>query len=72
MRANRGAFFDRLRQAVENSSVPVFAIGGIKQERIAEVKAAGAHGVALISALSAAADPAQAARDLLAKLEKPL
>lgn len=59
---------ERLRQAVKHSSVPVFAIGGIKEERIAEVQAAGAYGVAVISALSIAADPSQAARALLARL----
>ena len=59
---------ERLRQAVKHSPAPVFAIGGIKQEHIAEVQAAGAHGIALISAVSAAADPSQAAKDLLAKL----
>lgn len=59
---------ERLRQAVEQSPAPIFAIGGIKAEHIAEVRAAGAHGIALISALSAAADPSQAAKDLLAKL----
>ena len=59
---------ERLRQAVEQSTAPVFAIGGIKEEQIAEVQAAGAHGIALISALSAAPDPSQAAKGLLAKL----
>jgi len=59
---------ERLREAVQHSSAPVFAIGGIQADRIAEVQAAGAHGIALISALSAARDPRQAAKDLLAKL----
>lgn len=59
---------ERLRRAVRHSSAPVFAIGGIKEEHIAEVQAAGAHGIALISALSAAPDPSQAAKALLARL----
>jgi thiamine-phosphate pyrophosphorylase len=61
---------ERLREAVQHSSAPVFAIGGIQADRIAEVQAAGAHGIALISALSAARDPRQAAKDLLAKLNE--
>lgn len=60
----------RLRQAVADSSVPVLAIGGIQAERAAEVLATGAHGIAVISALSAAPDPAQAARNLLARLSE--
>lgn len=58
----------RLRQAVLQSPLPVVAIGGITAERVTEVLATGAQGIAVISALSAAPDPAQAARALLAKL----
>lgn len=58
----------RLSQAVQRSSAPIFAIGGVKEEHIAEVQAAGAHGIALISALSAAPDPSKAAKALLARL----
>ena len=61
----------RLRQAVRHSPVPVFAIGGIQADRIAAVRSTGAHGVALISALSAAAEPSRAARELLARLGPP-
>jgi thiamine-phosphate pyrophosphorylase len=35
----------------EKTSVPVFAIGGIKQEKIGEVLGSGADGIALISAV---------------------
>jgi thiamine-phosphate pyrophosphorylase len=59
---------DRLREAVERSAVPVFAIGGINVERISDVLTTGAFGVAMISAISAAPDPTQAARDLLDRL----
>ena len=59
---------DRLRQAVTRSSVPVVAIGGIKAARIPEVLSAGAHGIGVITAISAATDPAQAVQALLAKL----
>ncbi len=60
---------DRLRAAVAHSTVPVFAIGGIRTARVAEVLETGAHGIAMISAISAAADPAQAARELLRRLD---
>jgi len=60
---------DRLRAAVAHSTVPVFAIGGIKTERVPEVLETGAHGIAMISAISAATDPAQAARELLRRLD---
>jgi len=58
----------RLRQAVLQSPLPVVAIGGITAERATEVLTTGAQGIAVISALSAASDPAQAARTLLSKL----
>jgi thiamine-phosphate pyrophosphorylase len=57
----------RLRQAVQQSPAPVIAIGGIKKEQIAEVIATGAQGIGVITAISAATDPAQAARELLAR-----
>ncbi len=60
---------DRLRAAVAHSPVPVFAIGGIKTERVPEILETGAHGIAMISAISAAPDPAQAARELLRRLD---
>ena len=40
--------------------IPVVAIGGITPERVREVRAAGAHGVAAISAILAADSPARA------------
>jgi thiamine-phosphate pyrophosphorylase len=43
---------------------PVVAIGGLNAENVPEVLAAGARGIAVISALSAAADPVAAARSL--------
>ena len=48
---------DRLRAAVTHSTTPVFAIGGIKTGRVAEVLETGAHGIAMISAISAAPRP---------------
>jgi thiamine-phosphate pyrophosphorylase len=49
-------------------AVPVIAIGGVTAERIAELRAAGAHGVAVVSEISEAADPAEATRRLLREL----
>jgi thiamine-phosphate pyrophosphorylase len=58
----------RLRQAVALSPAPLLAIGGITAERVAEVLTTGAHGVSVISALSAAPDPAREASILLAQI----
>ncbi|HEU0100884.1 MAG TPA: thiamine phosphate synthase [Mycobacteriales bacterium] len=50
--------------------VPVIAIGGITAARVPELLAAGAWGVAVVGAVSDAADPAAAVRELLAALER--
>lgn len=42
--------------------VPVLAIGGLTPNRVAPVLAAGAHGVAVRSAILGAPDPARTAR----------
>jgi thiamine-phosphate pyrophosphorylase len=55
-----------LRAAVAAARVPVLAIGGVTVERVADVRAAGATGVAVIRAILAAADPAAATRALIA------
>jgi len=59
----------RLRQAAQ-SPIPLFAIGGITVERVTEVLTNGAHGVAVISALSAAPDPMRAASALVSQLTR--
>ena len=46
-------------------AVPVIAIGGITIDRVPDLMAAGAHGVAVVTAVSDAADPAAATRQLL-------
>jgi thiamine-phosphate pyrophosphorylase len=48
--------------------IPVIAVGGITPERVAEVRAAGAAGVAVISAILSADAPAEATRRFLAAL----
>jgi thiamine-phosphate pyrophosphorylase len=42
---------ETLRNIKAKISIPVFAIGGMKLDNVAEVKEAGADGVALISAI---------------------
>jgi len=55
-----------LVRAVAALGRPVIAIGGIDASRAAEVRAAGAYGVAALGALWRASDPAAAALALLA------
>jgi len=55
-----------LREARARTSLPILAIGGIWGSRVPEVMAAGADGVATVSAVMAAPDPGAAASDLLA------
>jgi thiamine-phosphate pyrophosphorylase len=51
---------------------PICAIAGINEGNAAEVIAAGADGVAVISALSLAPDPGQAAKNLRAVVDRAL
>lgn len=46
-----------LTRAVESVHIPVIAIAGITPERVAACLDAGAHGVAVMTAVSCAADP---------------
>jgi len=55
-----------LREARALTTLPLVAIGGITPAQVPEVAAAGADGVAVVSAVMAAPDPAAAAADLLA------
>ncbi|WP_369135387.1 thiamine phosphate synthase [Modestobacter sp. I12A-02662] len=48
--------------------VPVIAIGGVTVARVADLLAAGAAGVAVVGAVSAAPDPRAATRELLRAL----
>jgi len=57
---------EALATACLASRLPVFALGGITPQRVAEVHTAGAFGVALIAAIIAADDPQQATRRFLA------
>ncbi len=55
---------DKLRRVCASVELPVFALGGITASRVGSVYAAGASGIAVISAILARPDICQAARDL--------
>ncbi|WP_404787725.1 thiamine phosphate synthase [Altericista sp. CCNU0014] len=63
------AGLDYVRYAAAHSTLPWFAIGGIDGQNLSEVMAAGAERVAVVRAIMKAADPAQAARQIIAQLE---
>ncbi len=50
------------------ATVPVIAIGGVTCERVPELVAAGAYGVAVVGAVCSAASPRDATAELLAAL----
>ena len=54
-----------IKSVKEAVKIPVFAIGGIKLDTISEVVAAGADGIAVISAIIGAKGTGIAAKDLL-------
>ena len=58
-----------VRQAAAESAIPFFAIGGIELANLQAVLDTGATQVAVVRAITEAADPAQAARDLLEMLQ---
>jgi thiamine-phosphate pyrophosphorylase len=60
---------DYVRQAASESAIPFFAIGGIERANLQSVLDTGATQVAVVRAITEAADPAQAARDLLERLQ---
>jgi thiamine-phosphate pyrophosphorylase len=65
-----GRGLEKLREVIEAVDIPVIAIGGVTARRVDEVLAAGASGVAVISAISGARDPEAAARDLRDALDR--
>jgi thiamine-phosphate pyrophosphorylase len=56
---------DRLAEVAAAVEVPVVAIGGVTAAAVGQLLAAGARGVAVIGAVTRAADPAAATRELL-------
>ena len=61
---------DALRRMSEIAQCPVIAIGGITVETAYEVIRAGAHGIAVISAVCGQADPAAATRHLCGEIRR--
>jgi len=57
-----------LKTIVDNISLPVYAIGGIKRENIESTKKLGVRGVALISAIVSAESPKETAAKMLRQL----
>ncbi|MBI3040387.1 MAG: thiamine phosphate synthase [Chloroflexi bacterium] len=60
---------ETLRQVRQSITTPIVAIGGITQDNAAEVIAAGADSVAVISAVLGAESPEEAARQIADSLE---
>jgi thiamine-phosphate pyrophosphorylase len=59
---------DYVKHAAAEAPIPFFAIGGIDASNLAAVRAAGAGRVAVVRAITAAADPGAATAALLAAL----
>ena len=57
-----------LREIRSLTSLPIFAIGGIQSEQVAEVMQAGANGIAVISAVLNAQDMQQAVSDFFSQM----
>ena len=60
---------EMLRQIRQAVTLPLLAIGGINKDNAAEVMAAGADSVAVISAVLQAEAPEEAARQIVDRLE---
>lgn len=63
-KAAAGVGVEALREVCRRAKVPVLAVGGITRERVAVCVQAGAAGVAVVSAVVRAPDPARAAEEL--------
>lgn len=61
---------DVLSQVCAHIDIPVIAIAGIKTDRVSEVMSAGAHGVAVMTAVSLADDPESAVKGLAERLRE--
>ncbi|WSH69464.1 thiamine phosphate synthase (plasmid) [Rhizobium ruizarguesonis] len=62
--------FDGLARLVKASPVPSVAIGGLKADHAAQVFAAGAEGLAVVSAVCGTPDPEAATRRIAVELRK--
>ncbi len=61
---------DGLREMVNGVKIPIIAIGGITRETAGEVIRAGAHGIAVISAVCCQIDPTEATQRLMDQIRK--
>jgi thiamine-phosphate pyrophosphorylase len=59
---------EKIREITGKVTLPVFCIGGLNPDRVAEVARYGARRVCVVSHLLLAADPTAAARDILSRL----
>ncbi|MDQ0247156.1 thiazole tautomerase (transcriptional regulator TenI) [Bacillus fengqiuensis] len=64
----RGIF--SLEEVVKSVSIPVIAIGGIEHERISQIKQTGAYGIAVMSGIVLAENPAEEAKHYQNVLKK--
>lgn len=67
---NNGIGLDHVTGIAASVEVPLVGIGGLTAENAASVITAGADGVAVISAITAAEDPARATRELQTAVER--
>ena len=63
---------ERLRAIADATSLPIVGIGGVTAATAGEVIRAGADGVAVVSAITAAEDPTAATRSLRSAVEEGL
>ena len=59
---------EKIREITGKVTLPVFCIGGLNPDRVAEVARYGARRVCVVSHLLLAGDPTAAARDILSRL----
>lgn len=59
-----------LREMVSGVNIPIIAIGGIAMENAGEVMRAGAHGIAVISAVCCQPDPTEATQKLVDQIHR--
>jgi thiamine-phosphate pyrophosphorylase len=64
------AGLDYVRYAAANATVPWYAIGGIDDQNLADVLAAGAERVAIVRAVMQAEAPTQVTQGLIAQLSR--
>jgi thiamine-phosphate pyrophosphorylase len=65
LKYGRPVGIDSLRRVKAERSIPVFAIGGIKRNKVKEVRGAGADGIALISGILAAKNIQETAEEYI-------